>query len=126
MAELSTVFQATFKVANPRRRSAARVKTGSAFRCARTACWESQWGGHSPRWLAASGEDTTLPILKRPSQRQNWSGQKQFLFPGASGAVPDGEYGRTEAKAEMLATLRDPEGAWLPLHRGLRPDALLP
>lgn len=40
----------------------------------------------------------------------------------AAGAVPEGGYGRTEPKTEMRARLRDPEGAWLPPHRGLRTD----
>lgn len=39
-----------------------------------------------------------------------------------AGAVPEGGYWRTEPETGMRARLRDPEGAWLPHHRGLRTD----
>lgn len=75
-------FQATLKVTNPRRGSAARVTIGSAFRCARTACWELQYtgGGHSPWWLAVSGEDTVLPIRGRRRGRLGVA-RNNFCFP---------------------------------------------
>lgn len=78
-------------------------------------------GGYSPWWLAASGEDTILPIRGRRRGRFGVA-RNNFSFPWPLEPYLKAAMGALNPRRWMRARLRDPGGAWLPPHRGLRTD----